>query len=45
MENPTNPPSEYEFTHRLGNKRKHSNSRGTYKSKREYYASERFNKQ
>jgi len=42
MENPNNPPSEYEFTHRLRNKRKRSNSRGVYKSEKEYYASERF---
>lgn len=40
MENPNNLPSEYEFTHRLRNKRKRSNSRGTYKSEREYYVSE-----
>lgn len=42
MENPTNPPGEYEFTHRLRNKRKRSNSRGAYRSEINYYSSEKF---
>lgn len=42
MENYINLPCEYEFIHRLRNKRKCSNSRGVYKSEKEYYASERF---